>query len=47
VLVERAIGGVKRFRAVADTLQNSVNNFADRVMRIACGLWKLHVAMAV
>jgi len=43
VLVEHAIGGVKRFRAVAETLRNAVNNFADRIMLVACGLWNLHV----
>jgi len=42
-LVEHAIGGVKRFRAVAETLRNAVNNFADRIMLVACGLWNLHV----
>jgi hypothetical protein len=45
VLVEHAIGGVKRFRAVADVLRNSLRRFADRLMLIACGLWNLHVEM--
>lgn len=46
VLVEHAIGGVKRFRAVADVLRNSLRRFADRLMLVACGLWNLHVEMA-
>jgi hypothetical protein len=46
VLVEHALGGVKRFRAVADVLRNSVTRFADRLMLVACGLWNLHVDMA-
>jgi hypothetical protein len=46
VLVEHAIGGVKRFRAVTDVLRNSRKVFADRLMLVACGLWNLHVKMA-
>jgi hypothetical protein len=47
VLVEHALSGVKRFRAVTDTLRNSVKTLADRFMLIACGLWNLHVDMTV
>jgi hypothetical protein len=46
VLVEHAIGGVKRFRAVADVLRNRLRVFADRLMLVACGLWNLHVEMS-
>jgi DDE superfamily endonuclease/Helix-turn-helix of DDE superfamily endonuclease len=46
VLVEHALGGVKRFRSVTDVLRNSLRVFADRLMLIACGLWNLHVEMA-
>lgn len=46
VLVEHALSGVKRFRAVTDVLRNSLKGFADRLMLIACGLWNLHVEMA-
>jgi len=45
VLVDHAIGGVKRFRAVAEVLRNSLTRFADRLMLVACGLWNLHIAM--
>jgi hypothetical protein len=47
VLVEHALGGVKRFRAVTDVLRNALDVFADRLMIVACGLWNLHVEMAV
>lgn len=47
VLVEHALGGVKRFRAVVDALRNRLKKFADRLMLVACGLWNLHVEMAV
>lgn len=46
VLVEHAFGGVKRFRAVADVFRNNLENYADRMMLVACGLWNLHVDMA-
>ena len=45
VLVEHALSGVKRFRAVTDVLRNSLSVFADRLMLVACGLWNLHVEM--
>jgi hypothetical protein len=47
VRVEHALSGVKRFRAVTDVLRNSLTVFADRLMLVACGLWNLHVEMAV
>lgn len=37
VLVEHALRGVKRVRAVTDVLRNSLEPFADRLMLIACG----------
>lgn len=45
-LVEHAVGGVKRFRAVADVFRNNLEDYADRMMLVACGLWNLHVDMA-
>ncbi len=45
VLVEHALSGVTRFRALTDVLRNSLKPFADRFMLIACGLWNLHVEM--
>jgi hypothetical protein len=46
VLVEHAFGGVKRFRAVAAVFRNTLEDYADRMMLVACGLWNLHVDMA-
>jgi hypothetical protein len=46
VLVEHALSGVKRFRAVTDVLRNSLKVFADRLMLVACGLWNFHVEMS-
>ena len=45
VLVEHALAGVKRVRAVADVLRNSLTVFGDRLMLIACGIWNLHIEM--
>lgn len=43
ILVEHAIGGVKRFRIVADVFRNKQENVDDRAMVIACGLWNYHL----
>lgn len=46
VLVEHAIGGVKRLRIVSDVYRNRVKDFDDRVMNISCGLWNYHLAVS-
>lgn len=46
VVVEHAIGGMKRCKAYADIWRNRLVNLDDRVMRIAAGLWNLHIEMA-
>lgn len=43
VVVEHAIAGIKRFKAYADIWRNKIAGFDDQVMRIACGLWNLHL----
>lgn len=43
ILVEHAIGGVKRFRIVADVFRNKQENVDDRAMLITCGLWNYHL----
>ena len=43
VLVEHAIGGVKRFRVLTDTLRNKIGLFDDLVMELGCGLWNYHL----
>lgn len=45
VLIEHAIGGVKRLRIVSDVFRNKKQDFDDRVMLISCGLWNYHLAM--
>lgn len=44
VVVEHAISGIKRFKAYSDIWRNKLRNLDDMVMRIACGLWNLHIA---
>jgi len=43
VLVEHAIGGVKRFRITADKFRNRKDGFDDKVMLVSCGLWNCHL----
>ena len=45
IVVEHAIGGMKRFRAVSDIYRNK-NGLDDRLMNVAAGLWNLHIQMA-
>ena len=44
VLVEHAIGGVKRFRSVTDVFRSKREGADDHAMVIACGLWNYHLA---
>jgi hypothetical protein len=43
ILVEHAIGGVKRYAIVADPYRNLREGFEDLVMEISCGLWNYHL----
>ena len=43
ILVENAIGGVKRLRIVSDIFRNKKINFVDTAMLIACGIWNYHL----
>ena len=45
VLVEHAIGGVKRFRATTDVFRNKMDGSDDKAMLISCGLWNYHLQM--
>ena len=47
ILVENAIGGVKRLRIVSDVLRNRKIGFVDTAMLVACGIWNFHLAQAV
>jgi len=43
VLVEHAIGGLKRFGIATEKCRNKDGQFNDRVMAISCGLWNYHL----
>lgn len=44
VRAEHAIGGMKRFRAVSDTLRNRLGKLDDLFMQLAAGLWNYHLS---
>lgn len=46
VLVEHAIGGIKRLRITTDVFRNKVKDFDDQAMLISCGLWNYHLSMS-
>ena len=43
VIVEHAIGGMKRFRSLADIYRNKKTFMEDSFLRVAAGLWNLHL----
>jgi DDE superfamily endonuclease/Helix-turn-helix of DDE superfamily endonuclease len=45
IVVEHAIGGMKRFRSVSDTFRNK-KGFDDQLVRVAAGLWNFHLQMS-
>lgn len=45
VLVEHAIGGIKRFRITTDVFRNKLKDFDDKAMLISSGLWNYHLSM--
>ena len=46
VLVEHAIGGIKRFGIVSQVFRNKKAGFDDTAMLISSGLWNYHLAMS-
>jgi len=44
IVVEHAIGGMKRFRSVSDIYRNK-NGWDDQLVNVAAGLWNFHVQM--
>lgn len=46
VLVEHAIGGVKRLGIVSQVFRNKKEGFDDTAMLISSGLWNYHLAMS-
>lgn len=45
VLVEHAIGGIKRFRITTDVFRNKLKDFDDTAILISSGLWNYHLSM--
>ncbi len=43
VLVEHAIGGIKRFNILVYRFRNKILNFDDLVMEVATGIWNAHL----
>lgn len=46
IVVEHAIGGTKRFGAMAQILRNRLGHLDDRISAICAGLWNHHLTMA-
>lgn len=45
VIVEHAIGGIKRMNIVSHIYRNRVKDFEDQVMLISSGLWNYHLSV--
>ena len=41
ILIEHAIGGMKRYNILVHTFRNHVENFEDDVIGVCAGLWNL------
>ena len=41
ILVEHAIGGIKRLRGITDVFRNIKKGFSDLIISLCCGLWNL------
>ena len=46
VVVEHAIGGLKRLHVIAPIYRNRTPQLADQFMLVACGLWNYHLKLA-
>lgn len=46
VLVENAIGGIKRLRSLTDVCRSRIKDFEDSLMLVGAGLWNWHLKMA-
>jgi hypothetical protein len=46
IVSEHAIGGMKRFRIMRDTLRNKIGFFDDRISSVCAGLWNLDLRYA-
>lgn len=43
IAAEHAIGGMKRYRVMTDTLRNKIGVFDDRIAVVTAGLWNYHL----
>jgi hypothetical protein len=43
IVIEHAIGGIKRFQSLVVRYRNRIEGFEDTIIRIAAGLWNLHL----
>lgn len=46
VVVEHAMGGLKRLNVIAHIYRNRTQQLADQFMLVACGLWNYHLQLA-
>jgi len=46
MVIEHAISGIKRFRALVDVLRNKIGRFDDDCIEICAGLWNYHLRYA-
>ena len=46
VIVEHAIGGLKRLNVIAHIYRNRTEALAEQFMMVACGLWNYHLKLA-
>jgi hypothetical protein len=44
ILIEHAIGGMKRYNILVDRFRNHRTNFQDEVIAICAGLWNFALA---
>ena len=44
IVSEHAIGGMKRYRVMSDTLRNKIGVFDDRIAVVTAGIWNYHLA---
>lgn len=44
IVAEHAIGGMKRYRVMTDTLRNKIGVFDDRIAVVTAGIWNYHLA---
>ena len=46
IVIEHAIGGVKRYRALSDVLRNKIGWLDDLFIELGAGLWNFHLRYA-